>query len=213
MQTIIEVDGVNVVPLVVDSIQIFAGQRYSFVLEANQTVDNYWIRAQPNIGTTTFDGGLNSAILRYDGANATADPTTTSNLTNLMLETDLHPLANPGAPGQPEVGGVDVALNLDIVFTFSNLTFTINDAQFIPPTVPVILQILSGARTAQDLLPLGSVYTLPPNQVVELSIPGGAPGAPVSNESPLFVNSSDEFIQLHQHPFHLHGVCSAFQFL
>jgi iron transport multicopper oxidase len=191
------VDGVNVEPLVVDSIQIFAGQRYSFVLQANQTVDNYWIRAQPNIGTTTFDGGLNSAILRYDGANVTADPTTTSSLTNLMLETDLHPLENPGAPGQPVVGGVDVALNLDIVFTPSNLTFSINDAQFIPPTVPVLLQILSGARTAQDLLPSGSVYTLPPNQVIEVSIPGGAPGAPVSNESFLpFVNSPDEFMSI-----------------
>ena len=55
--------------LAVDSIQIFAGklsflgrnhfrscetlgQRYSFVLHANQPVNNYWIRANPNLGTT-----------------------------------------------------------------------------------------------------------------------------------------------------------------
>ena len=30
--TVIEVDGVNTVPQVVDAIQIFAGQRYSFVV-------------------------------------------------------------------------------------------------------------------------------------------------------------------------------------
>lgn len=56
--TIIEVDGVNSEPYQVDQIQIFAGmcafsvvtvtaahllsgQRYSFVLDASQTVDNY----------------------------------------------------------------------------------------------------------------------------------------------------------------------------
>ena len=39
--TIIEADSVNTEPLVVDSIQIYAGQRYSFVLNANQQVDNY----------------------------------------------------------------------------------------------------------------------------------------------------------------------------
>jgi FtsP/CotA-like multicopper oxidase with cupredoxin domain len=39
--TIIEADGIPTMPRVVDSIQIFAGQRYSFVLEANQPVGNY----------------------------------------------------------------------------------------------------------------------------------------------------------------------------
>jgi iron transport multicopper oxidase len=190
IQTIIEVDGVNVTPLVVDSIQIFAGQRYSFVLNATQTVGNYWVRAQPDVGTTTFTGGTNSAILRYVGADV-SDPTTTSNLTNPMVETNLHPLVNPGAPGLPEQGGADVVLNLNIVFNLGNFTFTINGAEFIPPTAPVLLQILSGARSAQDLLPSGSVYTLPRNKVIEVSIPGGAAGAPVCSVSPLFANSID----------------------
>jgi iron transport multicopper oxidase len=39
--TIIEVDGENHKPLVVDSLQIFSGQRYSVVLNANQTIGNY----------------------------------------------------------------------------------------------------------------------------------------------------------------------------
>jgi iron transport multicopper oxidase len=39
---------------------------------------------------------------------------------------------------------------------------------------------LSGAQTAQDLLPTGSVYVLPANSVIELSLPGGSTGSPVS---------------------------------
>lgn len=173
-------DGVNSQPLTVDSIQIFAGQRYSFVLNANQPINNYWVRANPNLGTTGFVNGLNSAILRYIGAPNT-DPTTPEvPSTNPMLETNLHPLSNPGAPGLPQAGGVDVAINLAINFAFANLKFTVNGATFQPPTAPVLLQILSGAQTAQDLLPAGSVYTLPPNKVIELTIPGGSIGSPVS---------------------------------
>lgn len=178
-QTIIEVDGINVQPLVVDSIQIFAGQRYSFVLNANQPIKNYWVRAEPNFGTTGFVGGVNSAILRYIGAPI-QDPTTTQTPnSNPLNEASLRPLSNPGAPGLPTQGGVDVALNLDIVFDVTTLKFSINGATFAPPTMPVLLQILSGAHTAQDLLPPGSVYVLPPNKVIEISIPGGTPGSPV----------------------------------
>ncbi|KIK67868.1 hypothetical protein GYMLUDRAFT_155173 [Collybiopsis luxurians FD-317 M1] len=183
--TVIEVDSVNHEQLAVDSIQIFAGQRYSFVLEANQTVDNYWIRADPSTGTSGYAGGINSAILRYVGADD-SEPGTPQVASVLPLdETELVPLDNPGAPGEPVAGGVDYALNLDLAFT-SSLTFTINGATFTPPTVPVLLQILSGAQTADSLLPSGSVYSLPSNSSIEISIPsGGLAGFP--------------------HPFHLHG--------
>jgi len=172
------VDAVNVQPLVVDSIQIFAGQRYSFILNTDQPVSNYWVRALPDVGTQGFAGGVNSAILRYWDAPA-ADPTTTSSLTNPMVETHLHPLSNPGAPGVPTPGAADVNLSLNITFDFTDLRFSVNGVSFIPSTVPVLLQILSGAHTAQDLLPAGSVYVLPPNKVIEISMPGGSPGSPV----------------------------------
>jgi iron transport multicopper oxidase len=45
--TIIEVDGVNHQPLAVDGLTIYAGQRYSVILNANQPVNNYWVRALP----------------------------------------------------------------------------------------------------------------------------------------------------------------------
>jgi iron transport multicopper oxidase len=58
--------------------------------------------------------------------------------------------------------------------------FLVNGVTFNPPTVPVLLQILSGAKKASDLLPQGSIYGLQPNKSVELTIPGGAIGGPVS---------------------------------
>ncbi|KIM71371.1 laccase [Piloderma croceum F 1598] len=189
--TIIEADGVNTQPLLVDSIRIFAGQRYSFVLDTTNKTGNFWIRAEQHAGgdggPTGFANGINSAILRYtDSPNM--DPTTLQTKSVIPLEeTNLHPLENPGAPGLPYVGGADVVLNLKLgTKSTSVLKYTMNGAVFIPPSVPVLLQILSGARKAKDLLPKGSVYTLPPNKVIEVSIPAhGAIGGP--------------------HPFHLHG--------
>nr|AAB63444.1 phenoloxidase [Trametes sp. I-62] len=183
--TIIEVDSVNSQPLVVDSIQIFAAQRYSFVLNANQAVDNYWVRANPSFGNVGFSGGINSAILRYAGAPA-IEPTTNQTTSVIPLnEVNLHPLAPTPVPGKAVAGGVDTPINM--AFSFNGTNFFINGASFVPPTVPVLLQILSGAQSAQDLLPSGSVYVLPSNASIEISFPAtaAAPGVP--------------------HPFHLHG--------
>ena len=50
--------------------------------------------------------------------------------------------------------------------------FTLNGLRYEPPTVPVLLQIQSGTRDAQSLLPPGTVYPLPSNKVIELTLPG-----------------------------------------
>ncbi|KAJ7478293.1 laccase [Mycena latifolia] len=183
--TIIEADSVNTEPLTVDAIQIYAGQRYSFVLTADQTVDNYWIRTVANGGTAGFDNGINSAILRYVGADDVDPSTNATTSTAPLVETDLRPLVPTAVPGTAVAGGADVVMNLAITLDFTTFDFMINGNTFTPPTVPVLLQILSGAQSATDLLPSGSVFTLPANSVVELSIPGGSAGVP--------------------HPFHLHG--------
>lgn len=60
--------------------------------------------------------------------------------------------------------------------------FSINGFPFESPTIPVLLQILSGAKKAHELLPLGSIYGLRRNKSVELTIPGGATGGPVSTQ-------------------------------
>ena len=49
---------------------------------------------------------------------------------------------------------------------------------FKPPPVPVLLQVLSGTQAA-NLMPAGSVYPLPLNKVIEVSLPGGVIGGGV----------------------------------
>jgi iron transport multicopper oxidase len=181
--TIIETDGENTVPLLVDSIAVSVGQRYSVVLVANQPVGNYWIRANPDSRALPgFDGGRNSAILRYLGARLT-DPTTTQTPNvNPFYEPNLHALTNPAAPGEPFVGGADVVFSLNLSFDSIKNQFDVNGyaLQLLP--VPVLLQILSGTQSVQDLLPKGSFYSLPPNKVIEVNIPGlpSSLGGPVS---------------------------------
>jgi len=185
--TIIEVDGNNVEPLVVDSIQIFAGQRYSIVLEANQTPDNYWIRALPPGGS--YASLRNLAVLHYDGAadaNPTTDPTTSiPTSSSPLVETNLHPLVPVDVPGSPTPGGADININLTIGFNATGGLFTVNGVSFQAPSIPVLLQILSGTQNASDLLPSGSIYGLEAGKSVELTIPAFALGGP--------------------HPIHLHG--------
>ncbi|KAJ7257197.1 laccase [Mycena haematopus] len=184
--TIIEVDGVNHQPLTVDSIQIFAGQRYSFVLNANKPVANYWIRAQPTLANSNqgFVNATNSAILRYSGAPK-VDPTTNSSTSQPLVETALHPLVPSKVPGKHFPNGADINLLLEIGLDGPN--WLINGTSFTVPSVPVLLQILSGNHQAQELMPKGNVYELGPNMVVEVALRllPNVPGGP--------------------HPFHLHG--------
>lgn len=183
--TIIEADGVETVPQTVDRLPVYAGQRYSVVVHANQPVANYWVRAQPNLGNQSFVDGLNQAILRYKGAPE-EDPTSSAGSSVLPFnEAMLASLMSIPVPGVPEIGKADISINL--VAGNVNGLFTINNVTFHSPPTPVLLQMLSGAQHPSDLLPNGSVYELPPNKVVEITIPetGAAPGGP--------------------HPMHLHG--------
>ncbi|KAF9233715.1 laccase [Melanogaster broomeanus] len=183
--TVIEADGESTRPLVVDSIPISPAQRYSLILEANQTVDNYFIRVTPTTYNASSDNGLNSAILRYSGAPIEDPQNRTWSLVNPLNESNLHALNSPGAPGVPGVGNADINLNLIAQFNDTSSQFEINGVAYESPTTPVLLQILSGALTTAQLKPQGSVYTLPANKVVEVSFPAALLTA--------------------SHPFHLHG--------
>ncbi|EJC98402.1 type-2 Cu-depleted laccase [Fomitiporia mediterranea MF3/22] len=183
--TVIEADGIETRPHTVDSLEIYSSQRYSVVVTMDKPIDNYWIRAIPSVGNNSTANGVNSAILRYHGA-PNAEPceertNKKSRELDILNEADLHPLINPGAPGEPYPGGADVVLTLQHGFG-SQGGFVINNATFMPPSVPVLLQILSGNTNANSLLPKGSIYGLPRNKVIEIIIPGGG-----------------------LHPFHLHG--------
>lgn len=74
-----------------------------------------------------------------------------------------------------------------------------NGATFVPPSVPILLQILSGATDAgnhtlfemntrylilslADLLPSASIYTLPANKSIQISMPGMTIGGAVGTQ-------------------------------
>ncbi|KAF9251017.1 Cupredoxin [Marasmius fiardii PR-910] len=188
---IIEVDGVSHQTMTVDNLKIYSGQRYSFILNANQKVDNYWIRARPNAGLEqSFINGLNSAVLRYEGAPeqepaATDGDDVVQKLTKPLKESKLAPLEKLSVPGQPRSGGVDYALHLQWTFNETTPNFLANGQEMVAPSAPVLLQILSGTSDPSKLLPAGMLYPLPMNSSVEISISGGLLGI--------------------EHPVHLHG--------
>jgi len=184
--TIIEADGIESEPLVVDEFDIFVAQRYSAVVTANQPVANYWIRA-PSTGGVAGPGGnvnLNNslalAVLRYAGAPE-EEPAMTAppNITNPLLEQNLHTAFFPGLPAGDGPPDVHILLNI----TQPHPPFwEINGISWVPPSVPALLQILSGAAEPQDFVPSEHLFVLPRNKTIEVNIPGT--GA---------------------HPFHLHG--------
>ena len=203
---IIEADGENTEPLLVDSIQIFAGQRYSAVLFTDKPIGNYWVRAEPSAsrGPTGFEGGINSAVLRYMGAPERDPETVMGASTRPLREMDLSPLGcGKFAPGLPWPRGVDVVLSLVHEFDTSSSRYKMNCVSWTAPSTPVLLQILSGVRAGQDLLPKGSIYPLPPNKVIEISFPGSGKGT-VRGYLLSFISFNLDFLGI-QHPFHLHG--------
>nr|WGJ61544.1 laccase 3 precursor [Cerrena unicolor] len=172
--TIIEVEGVNPHCF---PIQIFVAQRYSFVLNANQPVDNYWVKAVPNLGDKSPDRGINSAILRYKGAPV-AEPKTRNVKSRMPLfETDLHPLERMPVPGRPVPGGADIVHLLVLSFVRTPQ----QPHSFTCLTMPTEYSV----NTTQDPLPTGNVIGLELGMVVEVMIPHR------THEGP--------------HPFHLHG--------
>lgn len=67
--TMIASDGSEFVPVVVDSFVSYAGERFDFILDANQEVGNYWIRIKGLMDCDErFTSAHQTAILRYSEA-------------------------------------------------------------------------------------------------------------------------------------------------
>ncbi|CAG8628774.1 10755_t:CDS:2 [Acaulospora morrowiae] len=134
--TIIEVEGTPIKPVTVYSIPINIAQRYSVIVVANQSVGNYWIRANLshcslptdnftiNNETPVFANDQITGILRYDGApltNPTSQPypTNTSNCHD-PDNSILKPL-NPPSPAVPQ--GTNITrINLEIAVRYRQMS-------------------------------------------------------------------------------------------
>lgn len=172
--TVIEVDGEYVEPYTVDSIQIYAAQRYSFILNADQQVDNYWVRAIPDPSEPM--NATTTAILRYIDAPA-VNPQTVNITNNYLNETLLRSLTETPRLLEPNP---DITLNMVMSKNDSTYNFMINGAQYTSPSVPVLLQIIDGALS-EDIDPTQSIYLLPRDKLVEVVFHvDDTPGRPVS---------------------------------
>ncbi|KAF8918129.1 laccase [Mucidula mucida] len=193
--TIIEVDGVSHEPLTVDSFEILVAQRYSFVLNADQPVDNYWISApmeeHHQADNTNLNGDNVFAVLHYEGApdaDPTGAPDFAAKKNNQLQEHLLVPLFNPEAPGGagPADHSIDLKFQEEVNGTTGDRIWTINGLSYISPDLPTLLNILSNNFTGMSsFAPNENTFVLNFNETVELVIHGSAGG--------------------HTHPFHLHG--------
>ncbi|EDW12406.2 uncharacterized protein Dmoj_GI17664 [Drosophila mojavensis] len=69
MLTAINSDGYDIEAMEVGSIVTYSGERFDFVLNANQAVNNYWIRLKGLMDCSErFTSAFQVAILRYEGA-------------------------------------------------------------------------------------------------------------------------------------------------
>ncbi|KAF7360966.1 Laccase 3 [Mycena sanguinolenta] len=180
---VIELDGVEHDPVAFQNADVYAAQRLSIVLNANQSIDNYWIRAPPVGGNPSnnpnFNPNLTLAILRYEGA-PDVEPTTVDVPGLKMDDSLMHPIASQG-PGNLGSGPADFSMVLNIAQPNAPF-FDINGISYLSPSLPVLLQLLSGAAKPSDFLPSEQIIILPSNSIIDITIPG-----------------------MGAHPFHLHG--------
>ncbi|KAF9198767.1 hypothetical protein BGZ49_000323, partial [Haplosporangium sp. Z 27] len=188
---VIEADGIDMQPVDVQRIPIHVAQRYSVLVHANQTVGNYWVRADMNTNCFKIENpALNPnvpAIIHYEGAPSLREVNSkdwgTSAWTPYCLDLTsdmLKPALVMDAPT------ADLSITMDI--SFQTITQSRVALGYVDKTswVPLkgdatLFQANKGISTFDDSQ---LVVTLNTSQTVEL-----------------IVNNYDEG----SHPFHLHG--------
>jgi FtsP/CotA-like multicopper oxidase with cupredoxin domain len=199
---VIEGDGTMVEPLQLQTLKIAPAQRYSFILDANQTATSYWVRAEMNTDCFVADNPvLNtqvSAILAY--SNSTALPDTDSvDWANAMdpLCEDLN--ATLLVPSVPQTAPpADLFIVTQFAFQIKSYAIDlayINGTSWTPSAIPTLNQVVPNLRAGNATynvtglapsygLPNQFILDIPNNQVVDI----------------LLQNFDDG-----SHPFHLHG--------
>lgn len=186
--TVMTADFVPIKPYVADQVTLAIGQRYDVVIEANQTVNNYWFRV--GYGTACGDNEILKsniqlgAILSYTGAPS-GNPTTTGvALRTACVDEDRFKLV-PFVPNTVPSSAVGTAGKIDLKLGAGNVVRWLLDGS------PMIVDWNN--PTLETTL-AGSSNFYPNANIRELS---------TSNWYIWYIESTDAF-QL-PHPIHLHG--------
>ncbi|OZJ06434.1 hypothetical protein BZG36_00484 [Bifiguratus adelaidae] len=192
--TVIETDGIAMTPVNVTRLPIAVAQRYSVIVNTNAAVDNYWIRAVMNQHCFAYTNpALNPdvmAVLRYQGANSTSDPTTVDNnlvdpaTCNDLNQTMLVPHVPLDAP-EPNV-------SYYFEVSFQTLNAALPKLAYMNTTTWIPLNSTTTLQEAHSTT--GNITTFGQDQYVV---------TPPSNASviQIAIQSFDDG----DHPFHLHG--------
>ena len=82
-------------------------------MEANQDVDNYWMRLVATSGCSKITNNDLTAIIRYDGASTTENPTSTAHVPDNQIcedETGLVPIVVRNAGLFSYTSGMDITV-------------------------------------------------------------------------------------------------------
>ncbi|RIB03356.1 Multicopper oxidase [Gigaspora rosea] len=201
--TIIEVDGDYVKPITLNAIPINIAQRYSVILDANQPIDNYQIRAHISICGFVSDLSINyntslnydvTGILKYEGAEDKLPTSKADSLNYTSLQCrDVNP--NSLKPYYENKVPKNVISTFKALVDFNILPTgkvigLINNSSFVPhSSYPTNQQIVEGVDP----------YKLPSyeNAHVYECNSGDCNDAAVDIH---IINDND-----YTHPFHLHG--------
>jgi len=182
--TIVEIDGVDIEPIEVDSVMIATGQRYGVILQTkNEKTKNYGMVSVINMMMRKV---YSSNWLVYD-QKASLDPVPEINPRDLNYPDDLSlkPLDKT-----PKLGPADHQLH----FIYDSMDYshqnywTMNGKPHLSPKVPTLMTVLSSNETEyNNSIIYGNStnsFILQENEIVEI-----------------ILNSND----MMKHPFHLHG--------
>jgi len=167
--TVLTADFVPIKSFVADQLTLQIGQRYDVVITANQTVNNYWFRV--SVGTAcgsnamTSSGKVLGAILHYDGAPTTGNPTSTGVAMRTSCDDEATSNLVPFVPNQVPTSIVGDAPNHKMTLnSFSNSSqnnlfrWTIDGNPFVIDwNNPSLETVLAGSK---NFGPNENVYTM-----------------------------------------------------
>lgn len=200
--SVIEADATLVNPVTVTRVPINVAQRYSVILNANQTVTNYWIRSWMNTYCFAADNPVLNpevqALLTY--TNTTSEPTESADWTTAfdlvcedLVDSDLVPSNVTAAPPPDVIYVVDFAFEIGAYAldkAYLNTTTT-----WVPSTIPTLNQAVAGLHTTNSTFSAaGLSQAYPQSSQFVLDVPD-------YQVVDILLNSNDDGA----HPFHLHG--------
>ncbi|KAJ9478570.1 putative Iron transport multicopper oxidase FET5 (putative) [Pseudozyma hubeiensis] len=201
--TVIEADGTEVEPVVVQSLNVMVAQRYSVIIETDQPVGAYAVRAEVLDDMFAYENpflDMNQyAIMRYEGVSAStppmANPANTSlvNVTESLSISQLIPITPMDAPASNMTTKLVVNFGLDSDSNwhafFNQTTFT---SEMAPQASLMKAYTFETSEHSASNSTVGAYYN-DPNEMI------------VTNTEvvvmDVIINNLDEG----EHPFHLHG--------